>query len=191
MSTRSPDPARAARRDLGDVPQQLAAIDRMTVSELRERWLELYGEPTRNRNRRWLQKRLAFRIQELAEGGLSDRARRRIDELTKDLPLAAILNRRRRAAEITKAVGGAGQGGDDTPTRDPRLPPPGSVITKEFRGATLEVEVLDDGFEFRGETYRSLSAIARAATGTHWNGVVFFGLTKRTRRPAGAAKGGA
>ena len=65
------------------------------------------------------------------------------------------------------------------PAADKRLPPPGTVITREYKSRTLEVKVLSDGFEFEGEVYGSLSAVARAATGAHWNGFHFFGLQKK------------
>jgi hypothetical protein len=68
--------------------------------------------------------------------------------------------------------------------RDPRIPAPGSVLEREHDGKTLRVKVLDDGFQFRGKTYRSLSAIAKEATGTTWNGLLFFGLIKRTKSAA-------
>jgi len=61
-------------------------------------------------------------------------------------------------------------------------PPPGSVLTREYKGRTVRVRVLDDGFEYEGQPYRSLTAVARAITGSHWNGRAFFGLTK-ARKP--------
>ncbi len=63
-----------------------------------------------------------------------------------------------------------------TPVRDSRIPPPGTVLTREYRGQTLRVTILDRGFEYDGKVYRSLTAIAQAVTGTHWNGLAFFGL---------------
>ncbi len=66
--------------------------------------------------------------------------------------------------------------------RDPRLPSPGTVITRTYRGRELRLLVLSDGFELDGVHYRSLSEAARAATGSRWNGRLFFGLTERKRR---------
>ena len=168
--------AREARVALGDVPRQLAALQQMTVSDLHSRWLELYGYPARNRNKRYLQKRLAWRTQELAFGGLSERAQRRIDELTVDAVLPGAKRR------LTEAMVQAGLHATTTASRDPRVPPPGSVITREYKGKTLGVEVLEDGFRYDGERYGSLSAVAKAITGASWNGLLFFGLTKRSRR---------
>ncbi len=73
--------AEAARAALGDVPAQFAGLHGMTVEQLRERWMVLYGTPTTSRNRDCLRKRLAWRIQEVAEGGLTQRARDRIEQI--------------------------------------------------------------------------------------------------------------
>lgn len=78
-----------------------------------------------------------------------------------------------------------GPAGEDQKPRDPRLPEPGEVLVKKHKGVEHEVRVLDDGFEYQGERYSSLSKIARAITGTTWNGYLFFGLTRR--KPAAKA----
>ena len=154
------------RRGLADVTRQLRELLGMTVGELREKHLELFGEPTRSRNKRHLQKRLAWRVQELAEGGLSDRAKARIEELAKDAPLPGTEHRaRKRAAKALDAAGGAAE----TKPRDPRLPPVGTVITRVHKGEEHATTVLDDGFEYRGERYASLSNVAKVITGTSWN----------------------
>lgn len=134
-------------------------------------------------NRNYLRKKIAYRIQELAEGGLSDRARARIAELAGDAPV------RWRASG--KANGGAAADGTaappvaETTTRDPRLPPPGTVITRAHEGVDHNVTVLEDGFEYRGARYLTLSAIAREITGTNWNGFLFFRLQRRSRTSGG------
>jgi hypothetical protein len=68
------------------------------------------------------------------------------------------------------------------PVRDPRLPKPGTVLSRPYRGHDIRVSVLEKGFEHAGRPYRSLSAIAREVTGQRWNGLLFFGLTKRDRK---------
>jgi hypothetical protein len=168
----------AFRRHLGNVARDLAALDTMTVGELVAKYRELYGEPTRSRNKIYLQKRLAWRIQELAEGGLSKSAVELIAKLGDAMPESWRI--RLRAPEATSPV--------DT-TRDGRLPPPGSVLTRTYQGATHEVRVLSDGFEYRGTHYSSLSKIAKHITGTPWNGLVFFGVSKRRRTPENQTKG--
>jgi hypothetical protein len=165
---RQPASAAAVRK----VALELAALERMTTSQLADKYLELYGEPTRSRNKDYLRKRLAWRVQELAEGGLSERALERIKELGDQLPERW----RMRTASPAPAV--------TPPPRaiDPRLPPPGSVITRTYRGTAHSLVVKDDGFEYDGRHFASLSAIARHITGTAWNGHLFFGLRKK--RPA-------
>jgi hypothetical protein len=161
---------RAARKQLADVPQQLAALAHMRVPELAEKYQELYGEPTRSRNAPNLRKRLAFRIQELAEGGLTARAVARIAELGDTLPERW----RMRQAEVEKKPAGPPPIVPDS--RDARLPPPGTVLTRVYRGMELKVTVREGSFEYEGKLYRSLSSIAKLATGTAWNGFTFFGL---------------
>ena len=147
--------------------QTIAALGRMTVTQLREKYLEVFGEPSRSGNRDFLFKRVAWRMQSLAEGGLSERARRRAEELARDADIRTTAPRAAKApsVEVKAAVS----------THD-RLPVAGTVLTRKYRGTTVEVKVLRDGFEHEGQRYRSLSAVAKAVTGTHWYGLAFFGL---------------
>ncbi len=159
------------------VIRRIHRLQQMTVGDLRLEWLELYGEPTRSRNRDYLWRRLAWRVQELAHGGLSDTAKVRIDELAPDSFA--------RARTPLNGNGAASADGrrDHQPRdrRDPRLPSPGTVLTRQYKGQQIRVTALDDGFEWDGRRYGSLSAVARAVTGQKWNGWLFFGLTKRKR----------
>src|SRR5215831_6491679 len=150
------------------IHHEIAALHRLTVKQLRARYAEVYGEGTSASNRAWLIRRIAYRLQVLAEGDLSERARRRAAELANDADLRLTPPR----AEPTPAQPEA-----PAPAplpRDGRLPPPGTVLARPYRGETLLVRVLDDGFEFRGRVYASLSAVAKAATGSHCNGFLFF-----------------
>jgi hypothetical protein len=147
--------------------RQIDALRQMTVMQLKDKYLQLFGEPTRSGNKDFLCKRLAWRIQSLAEGGLSERARRRADELARDADIRLTIPRS--AEMVPKTV--------TAPLRsDIRVPLPGAVLTRRYKGRTVQVTVLADGFEHEGTRYRSLSAIAKAITGTHWNGLLFFGL---------------
>lgn len=156
--------------------KELSALERMTVNELREKHRILFGEENRSRHKDFLRKRIAWRLQALDEGGLSERALQRARELANDADL-----RIRMPASIPVA--------SDAPERtalvkyhddrDARLPQPGTVLVRQYRGQIVRVTVLERGFEFEGETHGSLSAIAKAVTGTHWNGMLFFGLTKK------------
>ncbi len=185
--TRTQKHARAARArtELADVAAEVAALAHMTTAELAARYAEVFGEPTRSRNKAYLQKKVAWRIQELAEGGLSAHARARIDALAEDAPI------RRRAPRRTKPKAEPGDQLPEAPTaaeptaRDPRLPVVGATLTKTYKGTEHQVLMLDDAFEYQGARYTSLSKIAKVITGTTWNGFLFFGLTQR--KPASKA----
>jgi poly-gamma-glutamate capsule biosynthesis protein CapA/YwtB (metallophosphatase superfamily) len=158
-----------------NVGKEVAALQRMTVRELRIRYAEVFGESTRAGNKAWLIKRIAWRLQSQAEGGLSERARQRAAELANDADV-------RLSPPKVKPVTPAAETRTKTATlvvaSDDRLPPPGSIVTREYKGQTLQVAVLPHGFEFEGEVYKSLSAVAKAITGQHCNGYHFFRLRK-------------
>ncbi len=155
--------------------REVARLQRLTTKELRGRYAEVFGEPTPANNRTWLVRRIAWRLQALAEGDLSERARRRAAELANDADLRMSPPRAQSPAPAAEAGTSSGPVGRE---RDGRLPPPGTVLARRYKGRELRVLVRDDGFEFEGERYASLSAVAKAATGSHCNGFLFFGLTK-------------
>src|SRR6267142_5920253 len=163
-----------------NLTHEVAALDRLGVADLRLRFAALFGEPTRAGNKTWLIKRLAWRLQALAEGALSERARRRAAELAQDADLR--LTPPRLGTTAARQVAAARP---PTPPRplDPRLPPPGAVLTRLYKGRTLHVTILADGFECDGNVYASLSATAKAVTGSHCNGFLFFGLPGRGGQP--------
>ena len=148
------------------IVSQIAALKGMTVGQLREVYAEKFGEPSNSRNKQWLFKRIAWRIQELAEGGLSERAKKRALELANDADLRL---RPPKGHVIPMAAA--------KPKRDPRLPAVGTELKRAFNGKGHTVRVDEDGFTYKGKSRRSLSAIARQITGTQWNGFLFFGLT--------------
>ncbi len=153
------------------IPAQIARLQKMSVAELREEWKRLYdGEEPRVGNRVWLWKRLAWRIQELEFGGLSDAALQRLEEL---MPTAELALRNppgsKRPPRPTPIE----------PVRDKRIPPPGTVLLRRYKGQTVTVEVLANGFEWEGRRFRSLSAVAKEVTGSHLNGVRFFHLDRK------------
>jgi len=173
MNPRRKEVASQARQAVADVSGQLAALREMTVGQLCERYREVFGEPTRSRNKDHLRKKIAWRIQEQAHGGLSDHALARIAELAPNAPV------RWRASK----GGGAARAPEQEPdrARDPLLPTPGTVLVREHQGVEHRVTVLEDGFEFRGVRYRSLSKVAKEITGTRWNGYLFFRLKNRAK----------
>ena len=165
------------------VDAQLEALTTMTVAQLRARYLEVFGEPTTSGNRQWLYRRVAWRIQALAYGGLSERARQRAAELARDADIRVQAPRAiapQRPTNTNNRV--LTLSGKAVASSDSRLPPPGSVLRRTWKGTEHEVTVLPSGFEYRGATYRSLSAAATAITGSHWNGFGFFGLTGKDSR---------
>src|SRR5262245_52381734 len=142
-----------------NLTQEVAALERLGMADLRLRFAALFGEPTRAGNKTWLVKRLAWRLQALAEGDLSERARCRAAELAQDADLRLTTPRPGTAAARRSTI-------DPPPTpprpHDPRLPPVGSVLTRVYKGRSLRVTVLAHGFECDGAVYASLSATAKA-----------------------------
>jgi hypothetical protein len=148
---------------------EVAALQRLSVAQLRQRFAELFGEATAASNKTWLTKRIAWRMQALAEGDLSQRARQRAAELARDADLR--LNPPPNKATTTTAP--------PEPVNmpapvDPRLPPPGTILVRPYKGQRVQVQVLTDGFAYAGRVYPSLSAVAKAVTGSHCNGFLFF-----------------
>ena len=146
------------------VLKQIANLQNLSYEELRQQWVTLYGKEPVASNRPYLIKRLAYRIQEIAYGGLSDGAHKMMDE---------ILDRH----GFDENGGGLG-GKRAERKRKVDAPVVGTRLVREWNGRTCEATVIHGGFEYDGRRYRSLSAIATAITGTHWNGRSFFGLKK-------------
>jgi hypothetical protein len=134
---------------------QLAALPAKTTPELKQLWRELYDREPPSFNRHFLVKRLAYRTQELAYGGLSVRAEAKLSALIEEE------DRRLKGKQ---------------PVRKGDRPIAGTRLIREWQGVEHCATVLDDGFEYQGRRYKSLSAIARAITGTRWNGPLWFGL---------------
>lgn len=154
---------------------RIEALHGMTPAALREVYREVFGEASRSNNRAWLVRRIAWRMQAQAEGGLSERAKARAAELARDEDL--------RLRPPTDRGPGLGSSlrtvtGKVVARTDSRVPVAGSVLVRPYRGVDQRVVVLSEGFEYEGKVYRSLSAVAQAITGGHWNGYGFFGLTK-------------
>ncbi len=158
-----------------NVEKELAKLQRMSVGDLRTRYAEVFGEPTNTRHKDWLVKRVIWRMQALAEGDLSERARQRAAELANDADLRC--RPPRPAATVPEATVRS-RAAEFRPNSDPRIPLPATIITRVYKGETLQVRVLPSGFEYEGEVYKSLSAVAKKITGTHCNGYLFFNLTR-------------
>jgi hypothetical protein len=134
---------------------RLSALKTTPTLKLKEQWRQLFETAPPPFNRRYLESRLAYRIQELTLGGLKPETVRRLEKLGEELDGGRADVRKRPAS--------------DRPVSDTRL-------IREYQGAAHCVTVRENDFEYRGRPYKSLSAIARAITGTQWSGPVFFGL---------------
>ena len=143
------------------VVKQIAELPTLPIDRLKERWRALYGTEPPAYNRVYLVKRLAYRVQELAYGGLSE---------------IAMAQLRDRVEDGNLGIESPGNGRTVQKKRDLDLPVVGTRIIREWNGHRYEVTVVHDGFEFQGRRYRSLTAVAKAITGGHRNGPAFFGL---------------
>ncbi|MDI3470330.1 MAG: Phage protein [Pseudolabrys sp.] len=134
---------------------QLAALKAAPITVLKQRWRDLFESEPPPYNRRFLEHRLAYRIQELTYGGLKPETLKRLRELAEELDGGHPKQRHRSVKD---------------------RPIVGTRLIREWQGVEYCVTVRDEGFEYQGRPYKSLSAVARAITGTRWNGLVFFGL---------------
>jgi len=169
---RRPDPRAVYEDEDGSVLRQLQELEAMTVKQLQAKHVELYGFETKSRHKRQLFRRLAWRVQELKWGGLSDDLIERLREIENDRD-ARYLPPRKAIERIERAPLPRSSDGRS-------LPVPGTVLQREYNGELHEVTVLDKGVSYRGKRFRSLSGVANAITGTNWNGKRFFGLTSST-----------
>lgn len=160
------------------IESEIDALHRMTTSDLLERYAELHGHASRTRHRKYLIRKIAWRIQANAEGDLSERARRRAAELADDAEVRLMAPKTLICPPQTASAGTITRPLPNGEHNDPRLPSPGSAIVREYKGRTIRVVVLSDGagFEWNGDRYRTLSAIAKKVTGSHINGFRFFRL---------------
>ncbi len=140
---------------------QLAALKSAPAAALKQKWRDLFDREPPPYNRRFLESRLAYRIQELAYGGLSEDTLARLDALADELEHKTS---RRRSTLADRPIAG---------TR----------LIREWNGLEHCVTVRHSDFEYQGRPYKSLSAIAKHITGTQWNGLIFFGLKNTRKRP--------
>jgi hypothetical protein len=159
-----------------DIDKEVALLQRMTVGQLREKFEETWGETTNTRNKQWLVKRIAWKMQANIEGDISQRARRRAAELARGTDIRTTAPKASKPAP--KATGDTVTGFVQ-PEEDNRLPPPRSEIERVYKGEKIVVLVLDNGFEYEGAIYKTLSAVAKKITGQHCNGYHFFKLNKK------------
>lgn len=147
MTTTAPDRA--------TVLAQIAALGDLDLTGLRDQWQALFGTEPPGHGREMLRRRLVYRVQELAYGGISEATRQRLREID-------------RLAQEKAAR-----------TEEPDRPVAGTLLIKEHGGERHEVIVLAQGYQYRGQRFESLSHVARTITGTNWNGWRFFGLRRQ------------
>jgi len=156
-----------------NVEKEVAKMREMTVGQLREKYAEVFRETTTARNKDWLVKRIAWRMQANVEGDLSERARRRAMETANDADLRVTAPRVATKPQPTpKKV-------EVSSPRSKSLPPAGTTISREYKGKMIEAKVIAKGFEFEGESFASLSAVAKHVTGQHCSGNLFFRMNGR------------
>ena len=145
---------------------QIMTLKNASAEELIKRYKELYGEDATGTHKTYLWRKVAYMLQELEHGGLSAKAKNRLKALIEEYD--PINNKALRPDKPMVS--------QQTSAKDKRLPIPGTMITKEYKGANYQVKVLEKGFEYNGNIYKTLSAIAKEITGAHWNGYLFFNL---------------
>lgn len=169
------------------VKRELARLPTMTPAELRQRYAEVFREPSHSANKQYLVKKIAWRIQALAEPNFEERLKRLREcalQIANDADLRIIPPRNRTNNSTVKLPTSTTLALAKART-DPRLPSPGAVLTRQYRGQQLQVTVRTDGFEFDGQRFKSLSAVAKHVSGSHCNGYAFFRVGKDAVKKAG------
>ena len=136
----------------------------------------LFGEESKSSNKAFLFRRLAWKLQAQAKGGLSERAQQRAAEIVDETDVRVRAPKGFLPYDVSVADWMADR---SQASRDWRIPPPGTILTRRHGNREIVAKVLKKGFEFESRRFRSLSAIASEVTGTRWNGIRFFGLVKR------------
>lgn len=165
------------REGLPDIGQ----LPRLGPAELQAIHREVFGAEHAIANCQHLRRKIAWHIQAAKEGGLPEAVRAFAISIARgaDLRIRVSENAARRRMSIPPELSATTM--VVSQSHDARLPMPGSLIVKKYKERTLVVKVLDDGFEYEGRHYTSLSTIAGEVTGTRWNGFTFFGLGKEAR----------
>ncbi len=161
--------------------EEVQNLHTLTVGELKQKYVDLFGEPTRSYNKDYLRKKIAWRLQSLDEGGLSERAKNRAKELANDSDIRIRAPQRKRLHPDTIQSDPVSF---QSKSRTADLLP-GTTLKRIYKNQTLLVTVTKEGFLFNGKVYGSLSGIAKEVTGALWNGRAFFGITKPSKEKNG------
>lgn len=166
-----------------NINKEVRAMEKRSVRELRKQYAEVFGESTNASNKPWLIKRIAWRMQSNIEGDISQRVRDQARSIANDADIRMTPPPERSSAREAATIH-ATRSVDRTKTvkitmsSDDRLPPPGTTLTRKYKGQMYQVKVMPVGFDFDGEIYKSLTAVAKVITGQHCNGFNFFKLGK-------------
>ena len=161
-----------------ELNQHIDQLRHMTTAQLQLKYHELFGQASHSNHKGYLFRRVAWRMQAVAEGGLSERAREYAREIATDADLRLCAPKKSETQPVIRVASASRQ-------LDPRVPPPGTQLIKRYKDETVTVAVLEHGYQYGERVYKSLSAIARQVTGTQWNGFVFFGLCSRREQSRG------
>lgn len=154
-----------------NIDREVALMKAMSVGELRRKYCEVFNESTNARNKVWLIKRIAWRMQANVEGDLSERARRRAMEIANDADIRMMPPRVKKTSEVVQEAKTRVAKVDSKPARSLSV---GQSLQRVYKGQNIVVVVRENGFEWQGQKYKSLTAVAKAVTGKHWNGFNFF-----------------
>lgn len=153
---------------MNDLKEEIESLRGLRTSVLVVRYVEVWGKPPRIKHAEYLRKRIAWKLHEQRCGGLSIVAKQRLEELIAEIDLGFGTARTATGVLNTPAIERKASG-----------PTPGTILRRRWHEQDVEVLVREDGFEYGGKIHKSLSAVAKAITGTHWNGRLFFGLVER------------
>lgn len=154
---------------------EIAELQDKTVSQLVQRYEQVFEEECRSRNKQYLIRRIAWRLQANEEGGLSRAALMKAEELAIGAETRVTAPRKNSTEGVKLVVPEP----DAFVDWDPRLPPPGNIVERQYKGKMIRVIVLQEGFEYEGRRYKSLTAIAKEVSGSHCNGFLFFRLGRK------------
>jgi hypothetical protein len=151
------------------IETEIQKLRQLSVGQLVDKYREVLGKEPRVRHKEFLWKRICWKLEEQRTGGLSAVARARLEALIAEIDLPVEENRRR----VTGPLRGKNRASDEKP---------GTTYSRTYKGQEIRAVVVEAGYEWDGKVYRSLTAVARAVTGSAWNGRLFFGLTKRKKQ---------
>ena len=160
-----------------DIDKEVAAMERMSIGELREKYERVFGETTTTRHAPCLVRRIAWRMQANEQGALSERARQRALDLADEAELRMTAPKPAApppadSETVTRPAPEAIREAEDEPAV-------GAQLERLYKGQKIVVTIAENGVRWKGDLYRSLTAVAREVTGAHWNGRLFFGLPRR------------